>query len=389
MIKRSLKSDLEKNFKNYPIISVNGPRQSGKTTLVKECFPNASYVNLESPDSRSFAIDDPKNFLSNYSDRPLIIDEVQRVPELFSYIQAISDERGSSGQFILTGSHNILLHQGISQSLAGRVALFTLFPLEISELGKDYQRKTLDEQLLYGFYPRIYDKNLDPVKWYNDYVETYLEKDVRELKNISDLHQFYKFLQLCAGRTGQILNTDALASSVGVSHNTIVSWLSLLEASYIIFFLQPYYRNFNKRLTKSPKIHFYDSGLVCSLLNIKTTEQLFVHPLKGSIFESYVISEVVKNFYHHAEKPVIYYWLDKSQREIDFLIENGQDISLIEVKSGETFASDYFKNINYWREISGMDKNVHSYVVYGGSETQKRKDGQVLAWDDIIKLQYQ
>ncbi|MFH1457472.1 MAG: ATP-binding protein [Patescibacteria group bacterium] len=381
-IKRKLTSKLKQSAKEFPVVAVIGPRQSGKTTLVKNTFPGYKYISLENPDTREFAKNDPKNFLNNYNNG-VIIDEAQRVPDLFSYIQGIVDEDKKPGQFILTGSQNFLLHNKINQSLAGRVSILKLLPLsleELSSIDNDY------EYYLYnGFYPKLYDSKISPNDWHNSYIQTYIERDIRQLKNITDLNTFQKFIKMCANRTGQILNLSSLANDCGISHNTAKSWISILEASFIIFLLEPHYKNFNKRLIKSPKLYFYDVGLVSNLLNIENKDQIIHFRLKGELFETFVIAELMKNRFNEGQKNNNYFWRDKTGNEIDCLIETANNITPIEIKSGKTITSDYFKNINYWNKLS-KNRPGQSYVVYGGNENQKRKQGNIISWNSLESI---
>ncbi len=324
MITRVISDKLKSLYRKFPVVSVVGPRQSGKTTLVKNVFPRLKYVSLEELDNREFALRDPRGFLSTY-DNGAIIDEAQRVPDLFSYIQTEVDKKDSPGQFILTGSQNILLHENVSQTLAGRVAILRLLPFSLEELkNTPYGSWQSDRYIYTGFYPRIYDKKINPADWYPNYIQTYVEKDVRLMKNISDLNTFQKFIKLCAGRTGQILNLSSLGNECGITHNTAKSWLSILEAGYIIFLLKPYHKNFNKRLIKMPKLYFYDTGLACFLLGIQNTSQLATHYLRGSLFESFVLSELIKERFNKGIEPNCYYWRDKTGNEIDCVIETGK-----------------------------------------------------------------
>lgn len=381
--KRTIAPHIAEAWKHYPVISIHGPRQSGKTTLVQTLFPDVTYVNLENPDTRRFAIDDPRGFFDTYAKSALIIDEVQRVPDLFSYIQTISDDRKKPGQFILTGSQNVLLHEGISQSLAGRVALFTLLPFGYDELHSFTKNPLqLNDYLYQGMYPRIYEQHLKPNQWYENYIETYLEKDVRSLKNITDLHTFYKFLRLCAGRTGQILNLSTLANDCDITHNTAKEWISVLEASYIIFFLEPYYNNFNKRLVKSPKLYFYDTGLASSLLGIKSEEQIATYYASGALFETYVISEIRKQQFHTAERPTMFFWKDKTGKEIDCILEENNTLKAIEIKKNKTVQADFFSNFSYWNKLI-QNQLSQSYVIYGGDENQTRTEADVVSWRNI------
>jgi uncharacterized protein len=380
MIKRHLENSILKAAEQYQVISISGPRQSGKTTLSKYLFPEYKYVNLESPDVRLFAQEDPRAFLSQ-SDF-MIIDEIQNVSELLSYIQVIVDD-DKTRRFIITGSQNLLISEKVSQSLAGRVAIFTLLPLSLEELrDANIMKASLREQIYTGLYPKIYDDNLDPSTWYSNYIQTYLDRDVRQIKNVENLSLFHKFIGLLAGRTGQILNQSSLANDVGVTVPTINSWLSVLEASYIIFLLQPYYKNWNKRLTKSPKIHFYDVGLACNLLNIKSTEDLENHPLLGNIFETFVVSEYIKKSINSNSNDQPYYWREKDGKEVDLIINKGRQISAIEVKLGQTFSSKQVENLLYYKKVS-EETTVELQLVYGGDENQNRSNYDVVSWNQI------
>ena len=384
MIKRQLQSKLISLSRQFPVISVIGPRQSGKTTLVKLTFPKYQYISFEDIDTRRRALTDMRGFLEQYS-AGVILDEVQRVPELFSYLQTHVDASGKKGRFILTGSHNYLLQEKVSQSLAGRVVMLKLLPFSMQELQAAGKLPAdVNKVLFKGLYPRLYGSRVNPVDWYPSYIETYMQRDVREIKNIPNLNYFQKFLQLLAGRHGQQLNLTALGSEVGVVHNTIASWISILEASYIIFLLKPHFNNFNKRVTKTPKIYFYDSGLVCSLLGIEKAEQLNTHHIKGALFEGLVISELVKARYNLGLPNNCYYWRDKSGNEIDCIIDKAGSLTPVEIKSGKTINSDYFSNIKYWKTIS--ENQNKGYVVYGGNDKQKLQDNIIISWQDSFRL---
>ena len=296
MIKRNIKNLIVKSCKEYPVISIIGPRQSGKTTLVQNMFPKKPYVNLEDIENREFALNDPKGFLAQYNEGA-IIDEAQKVPELFSYIQTIVDKKRKNGMYILTGSQNFLLMEKVSQTLAGRTAIFKLLPLTLSEISKQkgFLNKSIEDILHKGLYPKLFIQKMNINFYYSNYIQTYIERDVRQIKNIGSLSKFQKFLKLCAGRTGQLLNITSLANDCGITFHTANDWLSVLETSFIIFLLKPYYKNYNKRMIKMPKIYFYDTGLLCALLNITDAKQLNDHYLKGGIFESFVISEFIKD----------------------------------------------------------------------------------------------
>ncbi len=382
MIKRNISQKIIKSAKEYPVILITGPRQSGKTTLVKNIFPPKNYFNLEDLETRDFALRDPKGFLNQVSGQ-MIIDEVQRAPDLLSQIQVIVDERKKPGQFVLTGSQNLLLLERVSQSLAGRVAIFYLLPFSLAELSREKAAfKDLDKLMFKGFYPRLYDKRINIEEYYTNYIQTYIERDVRLLKNIVDLSAFKRFLSLVAGRCGQILNFTSLAQDCGISQATAKEWLSVLEASFIVFLLPPHYRNFNKRVVKMPKIYFYDTGLVCSLLNISSPEQLSKHYLRGSIFESFIISEFIKHKYNRGQRANIYYWRNKTGQEIDLLFEEGSRLIPMEIKSGQTVTADYFKGLKYYQKLSGLDPKDF-YLIYAGEQKQKRAEANVLPWFDL------
>ncbi|MBI2415540.1 MAG: ATP-binding protein [Candidatus Kerfeldbacteria bacterium] len=385
MIIRSLETKLKQLAKQMPAIAVIGPRQSGKTTLVRKVFSNKPYVSLEDLDVREFAAIDPRGFLAQYQ-AGAIFDEIQRVPDLLSYVQTMIDHQQKNGQFILTGSHNYLLQQHISQTLAGRVAMLTLLPLSVEELVQaNPPNQALEQYLFSGSYPRIYDQKLDPTKWYQDYIQTYIERDVRLIKNISNLHAFQKFIKLCAGRIGQILNLSSLANDCGITHNTAKAWLSVLESSYLVFLLQPHHKNFSKRLIKMPKLYFYDTGLAAALLNITSLSELKTHYLYGSLFESFVITELMKKRFNAGLQPNCYFWRDRLGHEIDCILDQGEQLIPIEIKSGKTITADYFKGLQYWTSLAGLSAE-QGYVIYAGTETQKRKQGRVLSWQQMMSL---
>jgi predicted AAA+ superfamily ATPase len=379
MIKRTLEKKLKQLWAQFPIINLTGPRQSGKTTLVKGAFDSLDYVSLEDPDNREFAQNDPHGFLATYN-KGAIIDEAQRIPDLFSYIQTVVDTNNRPGMFILTGSQNFLLNENISQTLSGRVAVLKLLPFSLEELsGTSFDFSGYPAALFKGFYPRIYDFDLDPRDWYPGYVQTYLERDVRLIKNITDLGLFQRFLRLCAARTGQILNLSSLALDCGISQNTVKSWLSVLETSYILFLLKPHLKNFNKRLIKMPKLYFYDPGLACYLLGIENEKQLDTHYLRGGLMESMVISEFFKYRLNRGRDPNCYYWRDKTGHEIDCILETGDKLIPVEIKSGKTVKSDFFAGLSYWNTLSGQDP-AKSLLIYGGEKKETRSLGTVLGW---------
>ena len=386
MITRTLQTHIKKMSRVFPVVAVTGPRQSGKTTLVKANFPNYSYVNLENLDDRKAAVEDPRMFLKYHGRHGVIIDEAQKVPELFSYLQQIVDETEKMGNYIITGSQNFLLMEKVTQSLAGRVSINNLLPFSLNELPKStILDKDLNLILYTGMYPAIYDRKILPENYYPSYLQTYLERDVRSLKNIANLNLFQRFLQLCAGRTGQLLNLSNIGNELGIDAKTVRSWLSVLEASFIIFLLPPYFKNFKKRIVKHPKLYFYDTGLVCSLLGLKDSDQLINHYLRGALFENFIIGEYLKMRRHRGENPNVYFWQDNSGNEVDMLIDDGGVLRAAEIKSGTTIHQDFFKNLIKFQKYSGTTTE-NSYLVYGGEQSMPRKNGQVLSWRDLPQL---
>ncbi|MGI6341863.1 MAG: ATP-binding protein [Bacteroidales bacterium] len=383
LVYRKIKDAIKQLIDKYPIIALTGPRQSGKTTLLKSMFSEYKYVSLESPDIRNFAETDPKGFLKQY-DKYVIFDEVQRVPQLFSYIQSIVDDSGIMGQFIFSGSQNFHLMQSITQSLAGRVAIFRLFPFDFQELkSAELLQYDYTTHLLKGFYPAIYDRNIKAVDFYPNYIETYIQRDVSELLAIQDMSLFRKFLSLCATRAGQILNMSNLAKECGISSPTVKSWLSALENSYVIFLLQPYYKNFSKRVTKSPKLYFYDTGLLCNLLRISDVSQINNQSVKGALFENMIISEYAKKKYHKNERQTdFWFWRDSEGNEVDLLIEKPQETEIVEIKATQTVMSDLFKGLNYYAALE-TEVKLTKTLVYGGTERQERSVAQVLPWNEV------
>jgi uncharacterized protein len=369
MIQRQAENELRILAGQFKAVAVVGPRQSGKTTLVRKVFSEKPYANLENPDLRRFALEDPRGFLSNYP-QGAILDEIQRVPELFSYLQQILDDAGKNGLFILTGSNNFLLQENISQSLAGRVGYLFLLPLSLSEIG---DRGENSNQILFkGAYPVLFHEEPDPSRFYANYIRTYVERDVRLLKNITDLYAFERFMRLCAGRTGQLLNLSSLATDVGVDVKTIGSWIGVLETSFVVFRLNPYHKNFNKRIVKMPKLYFYDTGLAIALLGVENVSQLELHPFKGSLFENLVIVDFLKRRYNCGRTNNLFFWRDNTGNEIDLLIENGNQLIPVEIKSGQTISDEFFKGIRYWNKITQTEGG---FLVYGGSMIQKRSNG--------------
>ncbi len=395
MIHRTLSDTLVQAAAQYPVVTVTGPRQSGKTTLVRHLFPDHAYASLEDPDHRRFALEDPRGFLDQFPEG-VVLDEVQRTPDLFSYIQTRVDAEDRCGRFILSGSQNFLLLRSVSQSLAGRCAVLHLLPLSQDELrgapplplpqiGKTIptsrQPPTTDlfSALFAGGYPRIHDKGLTPQDWLGHYLQTYLERDVRDLVNVGDLETFRRFVELCAGRTGQLLNRSALAADAGITHTTARRWLSVLEASFIVLLLRPHHRNFNKRVIKSPKLYFLDTGLLCYLLRIRSPEQLVVHAARGAIFECFVIAELYKRALHAGRPPDLYFWRDATGHEVDLLVDHGDHQVPVEIKSGQTVAPDFFKGLDYWRTLA-TDPTGPAALIYGGDRSYHRRGVAVYAW---------
>ena len=384
MIKREISKTLKELCKKYPVISVTGPRQSGKTTLIQNLFQHKPYISLEDPDERLFALNDPRGFLNRFADG-VILDEVQRVPDLFSYIQTIVDARKKNGMFILSGSQNFLLLEKISQSLAGRVAILKLLPLSIIEMKKHgILQENIIELLHSGSYPGLYSNKIESGFFFPNYIQTYVERDIRSIKQIGDLNSFTRFMQLCAGRIGQLLNISSIANDCGIAVNTAKSWISILESSYTVFLLQPHYSNFNKRIVKSPKLYFYDTGLAASLLKIENKSQMLSHYLLGGLFENLIIIDLLKNRFNKGLTSNLYFWRDNKGVEIDCIVEKANNLIPIEIKSSQTYNIDFFKNINFWNSISGNSPE-NSFVIYGGDKSMKTKDGNILSWKSIEK----
>ncbi|MBA3029834.1 MAG: ATP-binding protein [Desulfobacteraceae bacterium] len=386
MISRELETKLHELNGYYPVVVVTGPRQSGKTTLCRMAYPDKPYVSLEAMDTRDFAVSDPRGFLAKYADGA-ILDEIQHAPELLSYLQSDIDARPDSGRFILTGSQHFELSQSISQSLAGRCGILVLLPPSLEELGGfPAIPSDLFSFLWQGAYPRIYDRKIPAHQWLADYTATYIQRDVRQVINVGDLQTFAGFLKLCAGRTGQEINLSALGNDAGISRNTIRAWLSVLETSYIIHRLPAWHVNIRKQVAKTPKLHFFDSGLVCYLLGIHDPEQLRLHPLRGAIFETWVVSEIYKHMVHKGIKPRLFHYRESRGSEIDLIIEHGRELITLEIKSGATITRDFFKHLKLFSARmtkASHDHQVKPYLVYGGEDSQKRSDAEVLSWRQL------
>lgn len=381
-INRQIAEKITQQKSKFPIIALTGPRQSGKTTLLKQIFADYRYISLENPDVRSFATEDPVGFLKLYDDN-VIFDEVQRVPSLFSYIQGIVDESGKMGQFILSGSQNFHLLNNITQTLAGRVALFKLLPFDFTELkSANLLNNSYAETAVKGFYPAIYTREIDPIVFYANYIQTYIEKDVTELLNIRDISLFRTFIGLCAARAGQLLNMNALANECNISQPTAKAWLSILESSYIIFQMQPYHQNFNKRLVKTPKIYFYDTGLLNHLLGIRKAEEMEQNRLKGNVFENMIIAEYIKKNNHLYLHQEYNFWQDSKGREVDLLIKTHNGFDIYEVKATQTISASLFKEMDYFEELL-PNTPIKKTLIYGGTEDQQRTKYTITSWKNI------
>lgn len=394
-IRRTLERKLRNAARQYPVVTVTGPRQSGKTTLVRATFPRHAYISLEAPDDRAFAVEDPRGFLSQFRG-PAILDEIQRAPDLFSYLQPLVDEDPRPGRFVLTGSQNFLLLQSISQTLAGRTAVLHLLPFSLAELagrpppsldgiGSRLPRagrrppSGLHETLFAGFYPRIHDRGLDPSDWLAEYVQTYLERDVRNVLSVGDLETFSRFIRLAAARSGQLLNLSNLAVDCGVTHTTARRWISVLEASFVVLLLRPHHRNFGKRLVKAPKLYLLDTGLLCYLLRIHSPDELRQHATRGAIFKTFVVSEIHKNFVHRGEPSDLYFWRDSTGHEVDVVCDLGARLLPIEAKSSETVVDEFFAGLEFWRRLAHAE-DAPAALVYAGDRAMRRRGTVVLPW---------
>lgn len=375
--KRRLADFCLESAKKYPIVTIMGPRQSGKTTLAKSVFPDYPYINLEDPSTREIADRDPKALLNKYPDR-LIIDEIQRAPALLSHIQVITDQQQRDGQYILTGSYQLELHDALVQSLAGRSSILELLPLSLSELAQQGGELTTNELLLSGFYPRLHVKNIEPAQMYRDYVKTYLERDVRRIINVKNLLQFQRFMKLCAARTGCVLNMDSLANEVGVSNKTIKEWISILQATFLVTLLTPYYENFGKQVIKSPKLYFTDVGLACHLLEIETLAQVDRDPLRGNLFETMVVMDLIKSRLNLGREPQLYYYRDSRKNEIDIIFKQGSQLIPVEIKSAQTISTSYLKRLNYFKKLVGDERCGQPCLIYAGEEEYELQEARFL-----------
>ncbi len=364
----------------FKAVAIIGPRQSGKTTLARRCFPDKTYVSLENPDVRNYAINDPRNFLKQYA-AGAILDEVQRTPELLSYLQQVLDESSERGKFILTGSNNFLLQESITQSLSGRAAYLDLLPFAVDELSQiPGALDDLNSVMFKGGYPEVQASGIAPEDWFGAYIRTYVERDVRQIRNVTDLQAFEKLLFLCAGRVGQLLNFSNLSNELGVDVKTVQAWLGILQAGFHIFLLPPYFENFNKRVVKTPKLYFCDTGLAAYLLRIASPDRLFQHAYRGALFENFIVSELLKNRLNQGKRSNLYFWRDSTGNEIDVIIDEGTRLLPIEIKSGATVSDAFFKNLHYWHKLTDTKEGM---LVYGGDADQRRDKVDVKPWHSI------
>lgn len=382
MVNRLISDKIKDLLGKFPVVTLTGARQCGKSTLLKHLLPDYRYVSLEDPDTRRAVSEDPRSFLNNFSDRT-IIDEAQYVPELFSYIQTKVDDENRPGMYVLSGSHNFLLMESVTQSLAGRVAILKLAPFSIFELrSAGMLPDNPSELILNGGYPRVYDWKISPEDYYPNYVMTYLERDVRMLRNVNDFSRFELFLRLCASRVGQQISFTALSNECGISVQTAKDWISILESSYLVFRLSPYYKNFGKRLVKTPKLYFYDTGLVCSLLGLQTSSQMLFSDMKGALFENLVIADMLKKSLFAGKQPQLYYWRDSNGNEVDLLEENGGQLNVYGIKSGSSLRLDWFKSLDGFAALSGIDASGKS-VIYAGDFNYLTESGKFVSWKEL------
>jgi predicted AAA+ superfamily ATPase len=386
MIPREAAGSLKKMAKEFRAVAIVGPRQSGKSTLAKMVFPDKPYVSFETPSVRNFFLSDPHGFLNTYLDGA-VFDEAQRVPELFSYLQEVIDVSSKRGRFILTGSNNFALQEGITQTLAGRLGYIDLLPFSINEIQsqkKNFYRHDVHQFMFRGGYPEIATGKTNIDQWFASYVRTYIERDVRQLKSIENLAAFEKLLLLCAGRVGQLLNMSNLSIEAGINVNTVISWLGLLQSSYIIYLLKPHHNNFNKRVVRTPKLYFYDTGLASHLLGIHKAEELRFHIHRGALFENMVVNEMLKCRFNNGKKNNLFFWRDNTGNEIDVIIDNGKQLIPVEIKSGATITENILKGIHFWQKLTGNKKGV---LVYGGTQSQHRTGGiDITGWETIGDL---
>ncbi len=383
MIEREIAPHLRAMFHSYPAVTVTGPRQSGKTTLCRSVFPDLPYVNLEAPDDREFAVQDPRGFLARYREGA-IIDEVQRVPGLTSYLQVHIDEVGENGLYVLTGSQLLEVSQTVTQSLAGRTAVLRLLPFSMAEIDRIGGSTDIDTLLYTGFYPRIYDQDLNPTQALSDYFETYVERDLRQLSELRNLSAFHRFVRICAGRVGQLLNAQSLGADVGVSHSTAKAWLSLLEASYVVFLLNPFHGNVSKRLIKSPKLYFYDVGLAAYLLGIENARQMTTHPLRGQLFENAAVVEALKYRYNAGKSNNLHFYRDRSGNEVDLIYSLAQHSVPVEVKAGQTVATDFFRGLDQFEKAAGQSL-YGRVLVYGADMEQSRARTRIVGLSSMAQ----
>lgn len=379
MYKRIIETEILKSLEKYQIVTLLGPRQSGKTTLAQRLGTNFQYINLEDLSQKSLIEQDYKGFFSSLRS-DVIIDEVQRLPELLSYLQVYTDQEDYKYRFILTGSNSLELSSRVSQSLAGRTRIFNILPLAYKEIPKEFRPINIDEALFTGLYPRIYHRQLPAGDWLSDYIQTYIQKDVRQILNVENLQIFEKFLRLLAGRVGQLINYSSLANELGLSVPTIKSWISVLEASFIIHILSPHFKNFNKRITKSPKIYFWDTGIVCNLIRLSGSEQLYTHPLKGQIFENWIVNEKIKNFFNTGKKSPYYFWRDQHGHEIDLIEDRSDTLFPSEIKSSSTFHPDFVSGLQWFNQLQDVSEGE---VICGVDEGFKFKDFKITSWKDL------
>jgi len=384
MISRTAESTIRSLMQGFPIVTITGPRQSGKTTLAKAIVTNKPYVSLEDPDVRLAATEDPRSFLERFPDGA-VLDEVQRCPAILSYLQTRVDADGRMGLFILTGSQQFGLLSGITQSLAGRTAFVELLPFSLEELARSGMLpQRLDEMLVKGSYPALYGRKVSPRAWFGAYVTAYIERDVRQVLKVQELEMFQRFVRLCAGRTGQLLNLSALSADCGITHNTAKAWISVLEASYILFQLRPHHANFKKRLVKAPKLYFHDAGLVCWLLGIQSPQQMETHPLRGNIFETFIVAELMKSRLNAGERPGMYFWRDSNGNEVDVIMEQGPLLMPVEMKSGATVVRDSFAGLEKWTTLSG-GLATSPMLIYGGDTSYRHKGIRVEGWKGLYE----